>query len=293
MQWDNIATDISRATAQPFRIKAVETVAGGCINSAYQLVGESCSFFVKLNQADKLEMFEAEAEGLQELIAANALRVPQPICIGNDEQQAWLVMEYFEPAGSNDVAADLLGRQLAQMHRATASEFGWHRDNTIGSTPQINTRSQDWLIFWRDYRLGFQLWLAGRHGAGRELLGKGELLQARMDELFTGYDPEPSILHGDLWSGNWAVTRQGDPVIFDPAVYYGDRETDLAMTELFGGFPARFYAAYNEVWPLDSGYEVRKIFYNLYHILNHFNLFGGGYAAQAEGMIDQLLAELG
>jgi fructosamine-3-kinase len=293
MQWDNIATDISRSTAHEFRLKAVESIGGGCINSAYRLVGQSHSFFVKLNRADKLDMFEAEAEGLQELIAANAIRVPQPICVGSDDDRAWLVMEYFEPGAGNGVSAEVFGRQLARMHRVTAPEFGWQRDNTIGSTPQINTRSHDWLLFWHDYRLGFQLWLAGRHGASHKLIQKGEALQAQMGGLFDGYRPEASILHGDLWSGNYAITREGEPVIFDPAVYYGDRETDLAMTELFGGFPARFYAAYNEVWPLDSGYEVRKNFYNLYHILNHFNLFGGGYAGQAERMIDQLLAELG
>jgi fructosamine-3-kinase len=113
-----------------------------------------------------------------------------------------------------------------------------------------------------------------------------------MPDLFADYQPMPSLLHGDLWSGNYAVTQAGEPIIFDPAVYYGDREADLAMTELFGGFSQRFYAAYNETWPLDSGYQLRKTFYNLYHILNHFNMFGGGYARQAERMIEQLLSDL-
>jgi fructosamine-3-kinase len=271
----------------------VESIGGGCINSAYRLVGDSGTFFIKLNQAEQLEMFEAEAEGLRALIAADAIRVPQPICVGSDEQRAWLVMEYFESGGGDGAAVERFGQQLARMHQAIAPEFGWQRDNTIGSTPQINTPCHDWLVFWRDQRLGFQLQLAGRHGADRKLLQKGELLQDRMAGLFGGHAPEASILHGDLWSGNYAITREGEPVIFDPAVYYGDREADIAMTELFGAFPDRFYAAYNEVWPLDSGYAVRKTLYNLYHILNHFNLFGGGYAGQAERMIDQLLAELG
>lgn len=293
MQWEHIAADISQATAHDFRLRSVDSVGGGSINNAYRLTGDKHSFFIKLNRADRLEMFEAEAEGLQELIAANAVRVPQPVCLGSDEQHAWLVLEHVEMAGGNGAALELLGRQLAQLHRATADEFGWQRDNTIGSTPQINTLTGDWVTFWRDYRLGFQLWLAARQGAGQRLLHKGETLQAELDKLFVGHRPEPSLLHGDLWSGNYAITSEGEPVIFDPAVYYGDREADLAMTELFGGFPARFYDAYREAWPLEPGYALRKVFYNLYHILNHFNLFGGGYAGQAERMIDQILAELG
>jgi fructosamine-3-kinase len=147
--------------------------------------------------------------------------------------------------------------------------------------------------FWREHRLGYQLGLAEQRGGPANLLRKGEQLMQLVPNLFTDYQPRPSLLHGDLWSGNYAVTREGDPIIFDPAVYFGDREADLAMTELFGGFSRRFYQAYNEAWPLDKGYQVRKTFYNLYHILNHFNMFGGGYGGQAERMTEQLLNELG
>jgi fructosamine-3-kinase len=201
-------------------------------------------------------------------------------------------MEYFEGGGETSGTAEAFGQQLAHLHRHTRDQFGWHRDNTIGSTLQPNTPANDWLVFWRQQRLGFQLALAEQRDASRSLLRKGDELLQLMDGLFSDHQPQPSLLHGDLWSGNYAITREGDPIIFDPAVYFGDREADLAMTELFGGFPRRFYAAYNEAWPLDSGYQVRKTFYNLYHILNHFNMFGGGYAGQAERMTEKLLSEL-
>lgn len=292
MNWDQIAATISAASGQPFKLQRTDSIGGGCINSAYRLVGERQSYFVKLNRADRLEMFEAEAEGLSALAQAQAIKVPLPVCSGIEDQQAYLVMEYFEGGGGNSGATERFGQQLADLHRHTSDQYGWYRDNTIGSTPQPNTPANDWVTFWREQRLGFQLALAGQQGASGSLLRKGEALLERMDELFRSYQPKPSLLHGDLWSGNYAVTRQGEPIIFDPAVYYGDREADLAMTELFGGFSQRFYAAYNEAWPLDNGYSVRKTFYNLYHILNHFNMFGGGYGGQAERMAGQLLSEL-
>lgn len=187
---------------------------------------------------------------------------------------------------------EVLGHQLAALHRQPRPYFGWHRDNAIGSTPQLNGRHDDWIEFWRERRLGFQLDLAGRNGHCGSLQRQGEQLRARLAGLFEGYRPTPALLHGDLWSGNAASIADGQPVIFDPAVYYGDREADLAMTELFGGFPERFYAAYREALPLEAGYASRRTLYNLYHALNHLNLFGSGYRAQAEGMIAQLLAEL-
>jgi fructosamine-3-kinase len=144
----------------------------------------------------------------------------------------------------------------------------------------------------RDQRLGFQLRLAAQNSLGTKLQRLGELLLANLEGFFPGYRPPASLLHGDLWGGNAAFAISGEPVVFDPAVYYGDREADLAMTELFGGFDSRFYAAYREAWPLDPGYGTRKTLYNLYHILNHANLFGGGYVSQTENMLQRLLAEL-
>ena len=182
-----------------------------------------------------------------------------------------------------------LGRRLARLHRVTGSRFGWDRDNTIGATPQVNTPGSDWIAFWREHRLGFQLGLAARNGHGGRLQQRGGQLMEKLPEFFRDCTPAPSLLHGDLWGGNAGFDASGDPVIYDPAVYYGDRETDIAMTELFGGFSADFYSGYNAEFPLDAGYAHRKDLYNLYHVLNHLNLFGGGYGAQAERMIDRLL----
>jgi fructosamine-3-kinase len=287
-----IAARIAAATGQPFTLERQGGVGGGCINATEVLEGSGRKYFVKLNDASRLEMFAAEAEGLQALAMAKALRVPQPICHGQINGNAYLVLEYLELGSGSAQSLEKLGTGLAALHRCTQRQFGWHRANTIGSTPQINTPSDDWVVFYREHRLGYQLRLAAEQGCGGALLRQGEQLMDRLEVFFEGYRPVASLLHGDLWGGNYSAMRSGEPVIFDPAVYYGDRETDLAMTELFGGFGARFYAAYRAAWPLDAGYRVRKTLYNLYHVLNHFNLFGGGYAAQAEHMIGSLLADL-
>lgn len=175
------------------------------------------------------------------------------------------------------------------MHAHTGNYFGWNRDNTIGSTPQPNTPTQEWIDFWRDRRLGFQLELAARNGLPGECERQGRALLGRLERYFDGYRPEPSLLHGDLWGGNWGTTPDGVPYIYDPAVYFGDREADLAMTRLFGGFGESFYEGYQAAWPLPPGWERRVPLYKLYHLLNHFNLFGTGYLGQIEGA----LAELG
>jgi fructosamine-3-kinase len=234
-------------------------------------------------------MFDAEMEGLLELESANALRVPHPLVHGDSQGQAFLVLEYLDLGGPENWPA--MAQGLARLHAVSAARFGWKRNNTIGSTPQINTWAADWIEFLRNHRLGFQLELAARNNISNRLNELGEELLARLDVFFRGYQPVPSLLHGDLWSGNAAFTHAGEPVIFDPAVYFGDREADLAMTELFGGFGASFHAVYREAWVLDSGYGIRRNLYNLYHILNHANLFGGGYINQAESMMQRLLAE--
>lgn len=291
--WEEIEQQVARATGTPFTIEQRQSIGGGCINSAYRIDGNGLQYFVKSNSADGLDMFEAEAGGLEAMAAADAVRVPRPLCWGVSAGQAWLVMEYIAFGRESGKTAELLGRQLAEMHRNTSTGFGWHRDNTIGSTPQQNTPFYDnWSAFWREKRLGPQLALAARNGFGGVLQRRGEQLMANLDALFTVYTPRPSLLHGDLWGGNRAADSEGDPVIFDPAVYYGDREADIAMSELFGRFDQRFYDAYRSSWPLDAGYPARKVLYNLYHVLNHYNLFGGGYGGQAGAMIDRLLKSL-
>lgn len=293
--WSALSSHIANVTHTPFTIEHITPIGGGCINETYRIEGNGRRYFVKLNHAGSLPMFEAEAAGLQEIRDSRTLRVPAPVCWGKSGPKAWLVLEYLEMSnacGSDAAEVLALGRGLAAMHRITAEKFGWMRYNSIGATPQINKFSSDWIQFWRKYRLGYQLQLAHANGYTGALQTKGEQLMAGLGAFFSGPPPLASLLHGDLWSGNVSFDSAGQPVLFDPAVYYGDREADLAMTELFGGFSADFYAAYNEAWRLDAGYATRKTLYNLYHILNHLNLFGGGYFHQAEQMMDKLLAEI-
>lgn len=289
MQWSTVEKAISHASGERFRIEQRVSLGGGCINSAYRLSDNQRSYFVKLNDAQLRHMFDAEYAGLQELRRAGAIRVPQPVTVGDCGGQAWLVLENMELGQGGD--SRMAGEQLALMHRHQAQQFGWSIDNTIGSTLQINQQQPEWVKFWSAHRLGFQLQLALRNGLDERLQQQGGKLLGCF-HLLMDHDPVPSLLHGDLWGGNIGYQHDGTPVVYDPAVYYGDREADIAMTELFGGFGADFYAAYNAVWPLDSGYAVRKTLYNLYHILNHANMFGGGYAGQALSMIERLLAEI-
>ena len=290
--WTDIAEHISTATGEKFTAGRHHSVGGGCINSAAVIEDNGRSYFVKLNDAHLLLMFEAEADGLREIATSNSVRVPQPVCTGLSGQHVYLVLEHIAFAPSDDQGPERLGQQLVLMHRTQQKTFGWRRDNTIGSTPQINTPATDWVAFWQHQRLEYQLRLAAAQGHRGDIQRKGERLLSDLALLFANYAPTPSLLHGDLWSGNVAYDTLAQPVIYDPAVYYGDREADIAMTELFGGFAPRFYQAYQDAWPLDPDYSVRKHLYNLYHVLNHLNLFGGGYRAQAEGLMDRLLSEI-
>lgn len=283
-----IEASIAAASGVRFRISAVAPASGGCIHDSFRIDGDGERYFVKTNTAGLADAFAAEADGLAALNAAG-MRAPRPLGNGVAASRAYLVMEYLDLSRRGDWAA--MGRVLAAMHRATGGQFGWRRDNFIGATPQSNRPHDDWTGFWHDARLLPQLALAERNGLGSRLIDTGERLAEMLPVLLAGHAPQASLLHGDLWSGNAAFLADGSPVLFDPAVYFGDREADLAMTELFGGFPPSFYAAYSEAWPLDPGYELRRDIYNLYHVLNHANLFGGGYAAQAQALIGRLLAE--
>ena len=283
-----IEAAIASASGAAFRIRAAAAASGGCIHESFRIDGEGGRYFVKTNTARFAEAFAAEADGLAALIAAG-MRAPRPLGHGAAEGRAFLVMEYLELGGRGDWAK--MGHALAALHRAHGARYGWRRDNFIGSTPQQNREHDRWTEFWREERLLPQLALAKQNGLGSRLIDKGERLADVLPKLFGGHSPQASLLHGDLWSGNAAFLADGSPVLFDPAVYCGDREADLAMTELFGGFPRDFRAAYAEAWPLDAGYPLRRNLYNLYHVLNHANLFGGGYAAQAQAMIGRLLSE--
>lgn len=290
--WPAIEEHISSSSGTPFILEKINAIGGGCINETYHIQGNGQHYFVKLNKASNLAMFEAEAAGLQEIHCSHTLRVPEPKHWGCDHLNAWLILEYMDLNDAPKQSGEALGTGLANMHRTFSEQFGWIRNNTIGATLQINELSSDWIHFWRQNRLGYQLHLARANGYTGKLQTMGAQLMLDLDAFFTGSNIRPSLLHGDLWNGNYSFDSTGQPVLFDPAVYFGDREADLAMTELFGGFPATFYASYQNAYPLDAGYRTRKTLYNLYHVLNHLNLFGGGYLHQAEQMLDKLLAEI-
>ncbi|MDP2134036.1 MAG: fructosamine kinase family protein [Sulfuritalea sp.] len=291
-RFDVIAAAISARTGVSFAALSVRPVSGGSIHSAWHLGDGRHDFFVKTNLLAAAPMFAAEARGLRALADAAVVPAPTVIMLGQTDSEAFLVLDHLALQPLEPSCGAALGRALAQLHRVRGAWFGWHEDNFIGSTPQRNAPHASWPHFFGDRRLRPQLQLALENGMEPTLIAKADGVIARIGGLFIDYHPVPSLLHGDLWSGNAAQGRDGQPVVFDPACYYGDRETDLAMAELFGGFPASFYAAYRTAWPLDSGYEARKPLYNLYHVLNHFNLFGDAYRGQVQRMIERLLADL-
>jgi fructosamine-3-kinase len=240
--------------------------------------------FVKT--ATPRERLDAEVDGLAALRATQAVRVPATL--GIDERGLALERLDLRPLDARSAAA--LGTALAALHRRAAGPFGWQRDNFIGATPQSNATSASWVAFFREQRLVPQLARAERNGHIGTLHDTGARLVESLEAILGDHAPAPSLLHGDLWGGNAGGLPDGTPVVFDPAVYVGDREADIAMTELFGGFPPAFYAAYREAWPLDDGYPLRRELYNLYHLLNHLNLFGGAYLGRCRQVMDWLLA---
>ena len=286
-----LAVAIAKALGREVVASSEHRVSGGSINQCSGFDTSSGPIFVKYGAADCLPVFEAEAAGLAELARAKALRVPNVLAVSIEGDTAILVLEWIDLAPAKARSEQLLGERLALQHRVTRDRFGWERDNTIGSTPQPNRPCVQWIEFFREQRLLPQLDMAKHNGADRNAMDLGQQLCERLHVFFDGYRPVPSLLHGDLWGGNWGADTSGEPVLFDPAVYFGDREADVAMTRLFGGFGPAFYAAYQSAWPLEPGADVRVTLYNLYHVLNHFNLFGSGYLRQAQGMIQRLLAE--
>lgn len=289
--WDAVEQAIRACAGNRFKISATAQLQGGNINHSYRVESDTARYFVKTNAAKFIDMFEAEFFALREISASNTIRVPAPLAYSRSKGHSFLVLEYlnFSPA---ELRWGELGERLAALHACTAPQHGWNRHNTIGTTPQKNPLTESWADFWRDARLAPQLHLAAQNSAPTALLNSGEKLLGKLDRLFDGYQPAASLLHGDLWRGNVDGLAGGSPVIYDPACYYGDRETDIAMSELFGGFDAEFYASYRVTWPLAEGYERRADLYRLYHRLNHFNLFGGNYALQSQLVIDRLIDTL-
>ncbi len=256
---------------QQLGITDAQPVSGGCIHRCYRATLKGRRVFLKVNDARFADAFAAEADGLAALRNAGCT-APEPLAHGAAGAQSHLLMEFLELKSRGDFAA--LGRMLARTHGSHGDAFGWARDNYIGATPQRNRQCANWAEFWREQRLAPQLALAQRNGYAVDI--------GNVCDLLENHHPAPSLLHGDLWRGNAGFLGNSAPVLFDPAVYYGDPEADLAMTELFGGFPPEFHSAYGK---LPRGYETRKHLYNLYHLLNHLNLFGGGYLGQVEATL--------
>lgn len=310
--WKAIEKHISDVTKTNIHFIQKSALSGGCINQSWKVTDSNHKhWFIKINTVDLLTMFIAESEGLDEISKTNSIRTPESICYGSTDEFSYFILEFLElsPLSHSSLSNQgQAGEQLANMHldhsknssknnsknssNNNATSFGWHRNNTIGSTPQINQQNNNWVTFWKENRLIYQLELSHKNGFTTKSYEKGLALADNIQHFFSAYTVKPSLLHGDLWGGNISADNHGNPVIYDPAVYYGDREADIAMTELFGGFNQEFYSAYNAHYALDEGYKTRKTLYNLYHILNHFNLFGSGYASQSEQMINKLLAEV-
>jgi len=288
--WSFIADDISQAITKVFVVRQRIKVSGGSINSTFKVDDGNRSYLVKLNKAHCLSAFEAERDGLELLRRVGAaVRIPEVVTLGSAQDRAWLVLESIPLHPATEDSAAKLGAAMAQIHHCVGAQYGWDRDNSIGSTPQINRHESQWGLFFQQHRLQEQLRLAAKNRLDIVLLRKGELVLQACLPLLENHQPVPSLLHGDLWSGNQAVDSNGDAVLFDPAVYYGDRECDLAMTRLFGGIPDTFLRAYHDAYPIDPDFEGRMHCYNLYHLLNHANMFGGGYVRQSEKVMDRIL----
>ncbi|MCE0492517.1 fructosamine kinase family protein [Vibrio salinus] len=282
--WDSIANHISHETKQNFVITKHHAISGGDINKSYFISDGLVDYFVKVNNKNAIDLFISEAENLNRLRQSDTISVPEVITYGTTKSHSFLTLKYSEISVlTNDDTCYLAGKQLAKLHLwDDQKEFGFDHDNFIGLTEQPNAWNKNWARFYSEQRIGWQLQL---------LKDKGIVLTDISDfvhhiyHILAGHNPKPSLLHGDLWSGNLGSTKSG-PLFYDPACYWGDRECDIAMSRLFGHFPQSFYKGYNDIYPLPDSYQKRADVYNLYHILNHCNCFGGSYLSQAEKMIE-------
>ena len=270
----------------------VRPVGGGCINKAARLDTRQKSYFLKWNLKSIHGMFAAEAAGLRLLSSTQAIRVPEVLSVTDDDRElSYILLEWISPAKrALQFDQSLLGTQLAALHQNMSPEgdYGLDHNNYIGSNGQINGWDADWISFFREKRLQPQINLAIRNGlAAGDRLQKMRYIANNLNRWLWSGESMPSLLHGDLWGGNVITGEDGEPVLIDPAMYYGNREADLAFTELFGGFTTEFYRAYQEVWPLEYGYSERRDLYNLYHLLNHLNLFGGSYGHQVDSILQR------
>jgi len=285
---EQLAEVVAAALGWELEGSRLRTVAGGSAATVCTLENgrrRACIKFVPL--ADQT-MLDREHEGLVALAASEAVRVPKVLGQGHSGEMAWLALEWLEFGEPDNIGFARLGTELAALHRVTDARHGWPEDNFIGAGAQINTPDADWNRFFRDHRLAPQLDRLGRHTAGFGIADRKRLLET-WQRRHGSHQPDASLLHGDLWRGNVGMLADGRPVVFDPAVHYGDRECDLAMADLFGGFDPAFFASYQAAWPLPPGWRGRRRFYQLYHLLNHANLFGGHYIEICRKLIGDLV----
>lgn len=283
--WQAIAEHINSELESQFDIEHKTQLNGSEINIAYHISGNGQHYFVKINQREQLEQFETEVQSLLALQHAHCIRVPKVICAGQTIDKAFLVLEYLPLGDDSSAGWRNLAQQLALLHKQhDQAMYGFDWDNSLGTTAQPNKWQSNWSSFFSEQRLGWQLQLLLEQGFG---FGKIDFLVEQCRQRLAHYQPAPSLLHGDLWRGNVGFIAD-TAAVFDPASYFGDRETDIAYSTLFGRFPDPFYQAYNDLYPLDNDFNERKDLYNLYHVLNHAYLFRGAYLVQAQEMIKQL-----
>ncbi len=287
----SIPSDIREALTRELKttLQHFSFSSGGCINNGGKLLTVSGDYFIKWNDNDLYPgMFEAEAKGLQLLAGSCRLKIPRPIIFGTSARHQFIVLEFIEQGHRGQSYWSDLGAGLAAMHRVTANDFGLDHDNYIGSLPQRNPFAPTWDEFFIEHRLRPQLDLALSNGALDASVVKA--FDRLFEKLSSLLPPgQPSLLHGDLWSGNLITTKNGDPCLIDPAVYFGHREAEIAFTRLFGGFASNFYESYNEIYPLEPGFHERSDVYNLYPLLVHVNLFGGGYPSQVVSILNHFV----
>ena len=270
------------------KVETSFAISGGSINQTHVLnLTNGQRVFMKQNPSPPTDFFLAETRGLKLLAQAkNGPRIPKPVAVQLVSCPTFLLLEYIESSSEDENFAEQLALSLAELHRISQEHYGLDHDNYIGSTPQKNSLEKDGIVFFREQRIDFQRQLARRSGLLPVTIDKE--IDSLCDDLgkFLNISGEkPALLHGDLWSGNYFPDSEGKPCVFDPAVYYGLREADLAMTELFGRLPQKFYDVYQEVFPMNPGYEERKDLFNLYHLLNHLNIFGSSYLSSVQQIV--------
>lgn len=271
-----IITQLGNALNTTITVNGESSIVGGCINNAIKINTNKGDFFVKWNTNSKANMFQTEYNGLKVLKDTNTIRIPNVLCFDDD----FLILEFIPPSNPNNAFWEVFGQKLALMHKQTHSKFGLDFDNYIGSLYQDNTQNKNWTEFFIQNRLQAQLSIGNFSGT---LLSDFDKLFQKLPNLFP--NEKPALLHGDLWNGNFLAKNGDTPMLIDPAIYYGNREIDIAMSKLFGGFNSDFYFAYNESHPLENGWEDRIQICNLYPLLVHVNLFGGAYINQVKNIL--------